>query len=384
MKSKYFWLLTVFIVLAACSPGSKKPDWVRGKSASYPEAHYLLGLGMSQDTGNPSDDQAQAEQNARANLARQVKTRIQSQLNARAEEELERLGPEEQRRFSQRVRSEVTSSVNIELEGVEIVENYFDEKTGNYYALAALDRAKSGALLAEKIDELEKQIGSYIELAGKKMDSRELLSGLGYVMKAEALLKKQTGLCAQAMVITGRDMEPGFSLAELVRREDELRNRMVIMVIALEKNPQAAESRVIEPYLVGALNSLGLAVKEAPEKARGLSGQELKAAIEAGSTVFGSEPSYVLLGVFQVKPAGTPRIGKNLYHFFKTGGEISLIDFANKKTVLNLVEPAPEVTKAGKPDPAQAASLSLELAGNFFSQLLLEQLNQKFFAPESK
>jgi len=384
MNRKNYLALALLIAVAACGAGVKKPDWVRGKSASYPEARYLIGIGLSQATGNPSDDQAQADQNARAELARQVKTRIQSQLNARAEEELNRLGPEEQRRFSQRVRTEVNSSVNIELEGVETAERYFDEKTGTYYALAALDRGKSGALLREKIDELDQQIGSFIELAGKKMEAKEFLPGLGYIMQAESLLKKETGLCAEAMVITGQDFKPGYSLADLVRREDELRNRLVIMVIALEKNPGAAESRVIESHLVSALNSLGLAVKEAPARVRGQSGQALKAEIEAGSTVFGCEPSYVLLGIFQVKPSGTPLIGKHIYHFFKTGGELSLIDFANKKTVLNLIEPELEATKAGKPEPAQAASISLDLAGDFFSRILLEELNKKFFTPEGK
>jgi len=384
MKNKSFFCpaaVLVLILLIACETVGKKPDWIKGRSQKYPASSYLIGIGQAKSSGNPADDQASADQNARAEIARQIQTRIQSQLVAEAEEELQRLGPDEQERFSQRIKTEVSASEKMEIEGIKIAERFYDEKAGIYYTLAVLDRRETGDLLLTRIRDLNQEAGVYLGLKVKSLLEKEPLMALNYLARAEAVLRPEIKLRSQYLVISGAALEKKYHLADLIREEDEVKSATKILVIVFEKAPGQKPSNVIESYLISSLSSLGFHLISAPAELRRKGFENIREMINTGKFQLSSNPHYLILGNFEVKKNSQTRIGGNLNYFYKTGGELCLFDLGKGKILLSLIDSSPEATKAGKTKPDQAISLSLEQAGKYFSELWLEILKQKFFNP---
>lgn len=202
------------LLLAACvSSGDKRPDWVEGTAANYPNAKYLVGRGQA-----PSAEQAQDR--ARADLAKnfEVAVRVESEDTQRYES-----GAGYQAQVS---RVTATAADQI-IQGIQIAERWRDPKTGGHHALAVLPRGAAVLRLREETDRLDAAISSYIQQARTQDD---VLAQIGAASRALALSQERAALQKSLRVvdITGRGAEPQWSSAKLTADLDGLLKRVRI------------------------------------------------------------------------------------------------------------------------------------------------------------
>ncbi len=149
----------------------KQPDWVLESSAKYPRQKYLTGVGV----GNTRDA---AEKDARAELARIFRADIDSkvatyrkyfQSNVSADEDEVTLS------------NLTTVSARQAIEGSEVVEIYRPRRGVQFYALAVLERAKTGRILRDRIFKLDAEIEL---LSSKAKSSQDKLAQLRYLKRS--------------------------------------------------------------------------------------------------------------------------------------------------------------------------------------------------------
>lgn len=174
-------------LLCAASAAAAKPDWVDGQSAKYPRAMYLVGVGMA-------DDRDAARDRARGEIARIFSSLVSVNTEV-AETET---NVNQASNFSQKVSQTVQTASKKVLEGVEVVEEWQDEKTKVRYALAVLDRDKGEGALVDRINEFDKQAEEWKAAMDKASDK---LPKVKAGMKLLAVLKAREELNSELRVL---------------------------------------------------------------------------------------------------------------------------------------------------------------------------------------
>jgi len=99
------------------------PDWV----SRYPtDQRYFIGVGSAPDTGNPTEDIATSQKNARNELASSIATDIKSSTTISSSQ-----SGRDQAHQSARV--QINEQVDLRLEGVQLVDSYHSKKLGYWY-----------------------------------------------------------------------------------------------------------------------------------------------------------------------------------------------------------------------------------------------------------
>lgn len=174
-------------LLCAASAAAAKPDWVDGQSAKYPREMYLVGVGMA-------DDRDAARDRARGEIARIFSSLVSVNTEV-AETET---NVNQASNFSQKVSQTVQTASKKVLEGVEIVDEWQDEKTKVRYALAVLDREKGEGALVDRINEFDKQAEEWKAAMDKAADK---LPKVKAGMKLLAVLKAREELNSELRVL---------------------------------------------------------------------------------------------------------------------------------------------------------------------------------------
>ncbi len=171
--------VTLTIILGCASTGpakSKPPEWVFGKSQSYPNNQYLTGVGYGVD-------REAAENKARAEISKIFIARIK-QRSYEFEQYLQ-IASKGKTESTQAVDIQQVTMVSTEkiLSGVQIVDHYIDKSSRprTHYALAVLNRLQAQNSLKEKISKLDTEIS---ELVSKADYSRDILQKIQALKKA--------------------------------------------------------------------------------------------------------------------------------------------------------------------------------------------------------
>lgn len=172
----------------AADPRASRPDWVSGDSSEWPRARYVVGVGIA-------DDQAAAEQRARAEVARTFSARVSSQV---AVEHSEAQGGREggvQRRSSAVDRVRVATDGTFV--GVEIVATWEDLVSRRFYALAVLDRERAAERLQARLDSLRADAAR--EEAALSGPSR--IDAMLSALRVQGLFRAQEAILAEMTVL---------------------------------------------------------------------------------------------------------------------------------------------------------------------------------------
>jgi hypothetical protein len=142
-----------------------RPEWIQGgKIPRFPAQRYLVGVGSGPASGDETADTNRADSAARANIAKQIQVQVKEAItDIQREEE----GKKGSAGSVTEVKSE--SSVDLSLEGVTIVERYFDSKREIHYSLAVLERSNAAGRLRDKIRDILKAVAE----VGKAAQSYE-------------------------------------------------------------------------------------------------------------------------------------------------------------------------------------------------------------------
>jgi len=192
-------ILPILILLAcAATAGAKgKPDWVDGASSAFPREQYLTGVGSA-------DDRSTAQERARAEISKIFTSQMNVVTNSMSSESTVQVtGKKDQNSFSQSVAMNVENVSKKLLEGVEIHENWQDEASRVYYALAILDKSKAVSAVTDKIADMDAQVKQYY---AQMVQATDKLPRVKAAMKLLTLFKARKDLESDLRVLDGKGM----------------------------------------------------------------------------------------------------------------------------------------------------------------------------------
>ena len=257
---KFFSFLFCAVLLSACASAAKKPGpaaaaqtprpaWVDGADAGYPRGRFLTGV-------SSADDLAAAKDRARGEISKVFSTQITLNTAVAAAESTSEAQGKTSAFSSQNVTQNVRAVSQKNLEGVEIAATWRDGASGQYYALAVLERAKALAALDQKVLELDAQ-GR--DTAAQLAAAAEKLQKAKHALKLLALLKTREALTADRRVLNpGAAGEAGWDLNAARRGAAKALAALDVALIMSKEDSAPVAAAVIK-----ALNGLGIEAKTA-------------------------------------------------------------------------------------------------------------------------
>jgi len=169
----------------AISKSSKAtPSWVIGRGHSkYPDSLYLTGVGFSEK------NYVSANESARAELAKNLKVRVQSILRdySSVNQSLVELA--------------IKTQVDTILEGVEIRDGWYEAKSKVYYSLAVLDRKVASNLVDGKIQNISQKLNNLFNSGKDAEENGRILDALGFYMSGFGKTRQLASLTSAKKVI---------------------------------------------------------------------------------------------------------------------------------------------------------------------------------------
>ena len=245
MKERYclswpaLWLwLGLSLALTACSGFATRqgemPDWVAGEARAYPQARYLLGRGSG-----PSRDLAQ--ERARADLVKGLELALEARTTETQRFSTDGDAPGNRLQVQRRIETQ-TAAV---LRGVAIAELWRDPRSGEYHALAVLDRSAAARRLRQEIAGLDAETRAQVAAARA---AGEPLAALARAMEAVRLQEQRRARSRLLEVVAGVSPQPPWPLARLRADRDALPGRLRFAVQAPERSLAEALSAAVQAH----------------------------------------------------------------------------------------------------------------------------------------
>ncbi|HEY9166853.1 MAG TPA: DUF4384 domain-containing protein [Candidatus Kryptonia bacterium] len=149
------------IFLLSWTDSFSQPIWVKSKSSpNYPDRLYILGVGFANKTKDRAADKQKAYDAAFADIAKQIKSTIESQSSLQTYEVLS----EKKNALEETTSAEIKVSTEVKLGGLRVVDTYYDDDNELEWALAVLERTTAG-------DQLRTTIVSYLAAYNKSIEN---------------------------------------------------------------------------------------------------------------------------------------------------------------------------------------------------------------------
>ncbi len=170
-----------FLLVLLCSFSlwavPKRPDWV----TQMPSApHLYQGFGVADETGSAEEDRLRADQNARTEIVQEISSTIRSDVSSYYQEAV--ASGDFETDGSVEVFSSLSSSfAEATIEGVKIVDRYFDKQAKVYYSYATLSRAGFEEQLHRKASEAVLYARNQSEFAQRSLGSGDIRGALNHL-----------------------------------------------------------------------------------------------------------------------------------------------------------------------------------------------------------
>lgn len=243
MRKLGFALCGVFLLLTSgCAP--KVPDWIAGHSPNYPEDAWLIGVGSA-------EKRQDAEDRARAALARIFSVSIQSTQSSSESVWLNRLASGERSGYEQKASSKLITTTNRILTGARIAE-VWEKQPREIYALAVLDRSRAAHPLRQELADIDLAISNDLTSAKKQTHAIERLASY---LRALQRYKRRDQLAADLAILvpSGYVVAAPASAAEVAGWAEK-----TAADIRLDLKLAGDEKGVVEGAMISALAKLGL------------------------------------------------------------------------------------------------------------------------------
>ena len=236
--------LSTVLFLASCG-APKPPEWTLGRSTLYPDQAFLVGVGMGTTQG-------QAEDRARAEIAKIFTVDIHSRESTSESEWLNRSGNVAGSEYRQAVEAELTATSDKILSGVQIAEIWKDEKTGAYHALAVLDRLRISTGLRSELDEADQAAMEQVrqaEIAPSKFRS------LGHYLQTLKALELRRSIAADLRITdpSGWVSDAPYSAAVIGAKADAVAGSIQVGI-----DLQNDRDGIVRGAVIQALTSQGI------------------------------------------------------------------------------------------------------------------------------
>lgn len=256
---KYLLTICSAVLFCACaSTGTKtrdtvtaqvRPAWIDAAPAEYPRSRFLTGV-------SSADDLSAAKDRARGEIAKVFSTKITMNTAVTSSENTYIAQGLTEASSAQNIAQNLRAVAQKNLEGVEIAQIWRDEASGQYYALAVLDRSKALTALAEKTQELDARAA---DTAAQLAATAEKLQKAKHALVLLGILKAREALAADRRVLNPAGAaEPGPDTTSSRRSAAQaLSDLDVALLMSRENSPQVAAA------VIRALNVMGIEAKTA-------------------------------------------------------------------------------------------------------------------------
>lgn len=164
---------------------AQTPDWVndQGKSANYPQSHFLTGYGVGGAKNNAGKENLKniTISNARKNLIEKVRVSIQSTVASKSEETGDN--------YSSFFSSATQSTSNLEIQGLE-TETYYDDNEQVMNAFVFVKRDNLVSLYEGKVKSLKKEIEGKIRIAKTLEEQKKSTHALNEYLSCYPLVRQ--------------------------------------------------------------------------------------------------------------------------------------------------------------------------------------------------
>ena len=176
--------------------GKPMPSWVTTRfDARYPDKFFLTGVGES------TSSFAEAEAQARADLAKRIEVQIEGKDSFVALET-------SKDGYQYAVKSDVTEGVKITLFGLTIGDRWVDSTGRRYFAFVVLNREKAVAAVRTDLDELSEQARALLAKAAEWEAQQEPLQAVAPLARLQGLAGDVQALRKRYLVMRGDLPEP--------------------------------------------------------------------------------------------------------------------------------------------------------------------------------
>lgn len=242
----------IILVLLGCSGAQQsvragsgeKPEWIDNPNRRYPDAMYLVGLGIG-DTRKDAENSAIAGIStifqARVSVNRDLVERYQETSTSDAE-------------FESEMKRRIAVTSNQELRNIQFRENYFAKDEARHYVLAVLPRLETAELYKTEIQKGEAQIGGFYANAQRSTDK---LTRYALLSRAIDLAEINEVLNGQLRLISRIDetTAPGISKSDMMAERREVINGLTVQL-----KPQAEADAAVGDYIGAVISKIGMQV----------------------------------------------------------------------------------------------------------------------------
>jgi len=220
MKVNVILLSLLYLVITACSFTTDKSDpdsprdWVNGQRKEFAHALYLSGQGSALTRDDAKD-------RARSDLAKQFEVALKEHGQQSQTYMSKLVNGETVQSLSQKVSRQLLSYTSRTLQGVEIVDQWYDKNRGLYHALAVLSRNRAQHQFRQELQTLDQQ--SQQRLRQADAETSPLIKA-ALVHQAIDAQKQRRIVQSSLQVVdfSGRGQPASLSLPELIRSRDTL------------------------------------------------------------------------------------------------------------------------------------------------------------------
>ena len=296
-------LFILGLLVSAVWAGSKAPDWINGISKKYPVDAYIIGIGI----GDTVDGARSA---ARAEIAKVFKSRVAQAAQDISKEKTVQEGKKSKTSSYSETSLQTNTSTDEVLEGVEISETWFNEKSKVHYGLAVLNKQKTRVALAHALSNAEEATQALMSAAKQ---SASVIDKILSLNKALLELNKKDLIAAKMRVVSpgsGMDLPSGgASRGEIQKQLEESKSKLVFKVDAGEDT-----------------NNLKEAVSAAISK-QGF--RTIETSLEAGATL--------IMVNCKIEASPLDR-GNPQWKFYNWSATANLVETTNDKTFSNIAK----------------------------------------------
>ena len=238
---------SIVLLIASFQLYAADPSWIHGGGfKEYQGQKYITSLGE----GSSASD---ARKNAISGLAEQLKVSISSQSDI--VKEYQSNAGEFSKKESMNI--QITTKVDLEsIEGIKIVQQYYQSDSNIYYAFAVLDKVKNATDLAFKIEGEFAQVRSQLEQAKNLISKGQGSDGFSILSQSSQLFQSITSDIELHKLFgnSGANSLLKEDARELVTKFDDylgqIYQKVKFNVTNGHEKPGSPELGVTEPYQV--------------------------------------------------------------------------------------------------------------------------------------
>ncbi len=293
------YTISAFLLLS-CAPKEIIPLWTQySEHPKYSSEEYIIGIGIAALTRDKTSDIANADANARAEIAKQIQVKIKDEFTSF--KELKKDSDKSELSLMERISSQSQQSVELTLEGIEIVERFFSKSTKSHYSLAILHKSSTFIRLSREAKEHYSKCEKYFDEANILLKNNYIVGSIRKLINATELFEKAESKRTIAQILSPNlniipnMINPSSTLVEVIKN-------IYLEKISGDMQKGHISEPLSEPLTVKAIFRENIPIKDIP----------MTAEMPSGAGKVGNIANTDFKGFSSIKVIDVKRTGKSI------------------------------------------------------------------------